>query len=383
MLAGFEELDNSPKVVINRRGGSGVQMFRGPWSQIDALIAHLFPDQATGAAAYTLPGFSWLEVDSISLAPFLGPPTESGGVNTYQNVDVTVNYAPPAERQGMQSGTGGTPDASGPGGKDGSTGGAAGNEQTYVKHKVSVGGEFLVWPTNGLMWENGITPGLKAVDDNGNINAAEVKLKDHAVTSVVIPIMEHQITWSFVAYPPWSVMRQCLGRINSKPHAGAPAGCLLFLGAEAEREITSKGYKVWNLEYKFSEKNYSNDPGAPQGWNYFLRPETGRFERILKKPRTTGGKIASAILTAALTATTNSITNPDILKEFPVTGNFRITVGKEEIMVYPMPDNKWKLIRGYNGTKAAAHPLASGFQEATPFIYDQTDFAGLFGYLPQ
>lgn len=257
------QLAGSPKIHMDRSGGTAVQMFRIAWADVGPFILEML-----GPTPYAMPGFPWLTVDNMDIEPHHteGPDANGADPATYSaaGAKVTLNYTIPKEDGKQQPASNGG-DGSGPGGKDGSTGGSA---VTFVKHTVSVGGEFLQWPAKGAHWEIGDFKG----DD---------KLSDTTQVGRVVGLIEHQVTWSFVKFPPWDAIRSLIGKINDKKFCGALAGTMLFLGVEAEHEFTSNGAQAWTVTYKFSEKRNVDSFGIIRGWNYFLRPSTGDWEKIL------------------------------------------------------------------------------------------------------
>lgn len=270
------ELADSPRITMNRKGGAAVRHALLAWNDIPAFTLELFPfDPRTGypyTASY--PGLPWLVVESVDFKTFTEAPLNnpSGAVNTYDLADAVITYAPPRYDQQQQSGQGG--DRSGPGGGQGST---SGQNQTFVTHDVSIGGEFLTLGNQALQW----------------VDTSQVTSDVHA--GLIVPTIEHSITWNFVSKPPWSAIRACVGHVNGPQFANEklnPA-MFLFLGATAKRDLSLTGSPFWTLNYKFTEKSTAKPDGTPYtdgdpsndgpvNWNYFYRPDKAQFQRMLR-----------------------------------------------------------------------------------------------------
>lgn len=259
----YEELEGSPKITIDRKGGHAERVFKIAWVDVPAFFTVIFPNPLNGYTAVAwVPGYSHLLAESAKAEPF--DPTKPGGTNvgsdlTYSDTaKVTVNYAPPQQDQQQQSKEGGGGgDGKGPGGDKGVTGGEKGTAAqpvTLVTHELHIGAEFLTISNLILVWDDG-------TDAGPQVRAGKL-----------IPTQEHQTTWHNVDAPPWGNISDCAGGLNNGTFLGAATGCALYLGAEASRDITNEGAKAWTLKYKYSVKDYD---GKGKGWNYFYRAEKG------------------------------------------------------------------------------------------------------------
>jgi hypothetical protein len=212
------------------------------------------------------------------------------------------------------------------------------------------------------------------------------------------PKGDHSVSWHFVPWPPWTAIRQCVGKVNAFKFAGAPRGTLLFLGAEASQDITTHGVKAWTLEYKFSEKNANaQNPLRPQGWNYFLRPNgenAGTFQPIARTvpirtlPDGSRG-VPMTTLTTALPpgAVTVQVANGSI---FPSSGQFRILLDPNLIIDNPANQweecaviagqggNAWTVLRGLEGDPQRFHAQFASVIQYPGRVYDLADFRFLF-----
>src|SRR3990167_3502719 len=428
----WEELADSPKIKVDRKGGSAVRKFKVAWTDVNTFIEEFFPQaedllnrnspNSNVPETYFMPGMPWLMVNDCEIDPFTDyiagqdAGLVNNPINTYEYAIITVNYTiPEMDQRGDAQGAGGGGDkgGNGPGGKDGST---QGNDVTFLNHKLSIGAEMLQYPNGALEWENpasrAATPIAGFVAGASEWLPKDVNMKPAATNSIVVPHIQHTLTWSQVMWAPWAAIRACIGRVNGYRIMGAPEESLLFLGAEAEREYTNRiGWKPWKLDYKFSEKNYNNDPTQAQGWNYFLRPETGRFERVVKKVRRTasgvpsGGQVASAVGASGTTITLFVGTDQvdDLLKgPFP----FLMRVGNEVVKVTnalsptlvvgppvtyltidgvslpaPVLAGSYvtlQVIRAVNNSQGGSHAVNANAYMHGGSIYEQADFGTLF-----
>lgn len=264
-----EELEGSPTIDMDRGGGSAMREFLIPYDSLFPFLTEVFPtDPYTGytdAASFPAP-LTWLVADSVKVRPFGRMHGLQEVPAKYDFFKVSIGYK--YSQVDWKMASGGGLDPSGPGGADGSTGGqGAGQGVKWVTHKIRIGGEFIILPLDAIEWEFPFQ-GKKEVTD---ITAGKL-----------VPLIEHTLQWSYVDRPPWDNIRDCVGRVNTVKFAGAPEECMLFLGAEATREYALDATSYWNLQYSFSEKN-NGTKFVPYGWNHFLRPKTGEWERLVRK----------------------------------------------------------------------------------------------------
>lgn len=280
VLVPYHEVTGSPTFSLTRRGLTAKRTLHTNWNYVDALVAELTP--YPGNIFATFPGRPLFVVDTIDIAP--APGLDPDGQNeipaSYVNggdfgAKVEVTYKTPEWDSGTNSVSG---DTSPRGGGD-----PKADNQTLLSHKVSVSGEFIVLPTRSMRWEI-------AYDARNNIYGVGTdRVSGDVSAGILVPLIEHDITWHYVLFPPWTAIRSCIGKVNRLPFAGAPRGTLLFLGCEANVDIASYENKYWTVTYKFAYKNNRLVNGwdafdYDKGWNYFLRPESGQFELLLRRP---------------------------------------------------------------------------------------------------
>lgn len=283
----YEELEGSPTITMNREGGSAQRIVKVAWSDIGRAILEIFPGALFGYP-YTasLPGFKWLRAQSMDIAPWNPEhPTGTGQVmNTYPaGAKITVSYAPNKY-----------PDADY---KDGPDGGDL-SDITFLEQKVTFGGEYLTWPNNGVRWEK---------NEDGTINYEAGGAGDKKFTvfedinvGVVIPTIEHSLNWNYILVPPWTGIRNCIGKVNSAPFLGAAVETLLFTGCSASRTYSTQGSPTWKLEYRISEKCYNAPLIAGRGLSGPLIVAPGLGYAVGDKVGFVGGvgKQAVAVVTA-------------------------------------------------------------------------------------
>ncbi len=282
---GCEALPGSMAKTVTRSKTSGVRIFKMRWEDIETAIALILPDPSLSGLLNIIPEADPFPTDesivaeSIKIEPFfpdnIGIASIAGQVEKYDWAKLTINYESPTfnQKDSQQAAN------NGPGGSQGSAGGET---QTFITHKVTVSADFVTWPSGALEYKD---PGDPSSEDAGG---KEKKVPEDQRLAVVIPLIEHNITWHFVRFPPWSAIRWLIGNVNAYWFAGAAPETLLFAGMDANRDVTSKGVQCWTMSYKFLEKNMNQmDPTSNAfGWNHYLRVNqynAGMFQIIDRK----------------------------------------------------------------------------------------------------
>ncbi|REK39793.1 MAG: hypothetical protein DWQ46_17600, partial [Planctomycetota bacterium] len=130
-------------------------------------------------------------------------------------------------------------------------------EGTYLTYRADLGSESISIPGRVWRWATGPDFGKLPPDFNPN---------------VVIPSDSFQLTWHRVAAPNWEVLRDLRGKVNSQVFLGAPAGTVLFLGAEISRQFEFVGDDgFWQVDFAFAERAIDLIGSGKAGWNYFFR----------------------------------------------------------------------------------------------------------------
>lgn len=244
------EVFDPPEFSFGRDGkATGTEKLVISWSDIDNFVTAAFPEPTivNGEVNFSntrrFPGRTYLVADKIRVAshfPGGSPVVKSDGTVDYALLTIDYKTTDRDEDQGDD--------------------GDSDDPQKFMTHSISLGGQFLNMPSSGLKWDGEVDP-IKA----DNINAGKI-----------IPTIEHQFDWEFVPNPPFASIRTSIGRVNSGSFVGASSESLLFLGAEASREITYQGAKLWRISYRFSERLLEGN----KGWNYFYREDTGSWELL-------------------------------------------------------------------------------------------------------
>lgn len=180
----------------------------------------------------------------------------------------------------------------------------------------------------------------------------------------IAPNFEHTLSFNMVAYPPWTAIRRCIGKVNAYTYTfplasgTGPAETLLFSGLNASHDMTQLGTAPYKLEYKLSEKNANAfDPlGNPFGWNHFVRPESGEYERLLRLPLFVGAADRSGLI-HDIEAADTFVTVATFA--YPTVGSFYVKIEDEILEVVSVAaagDNLTLLCgRGALGSVKADH----------------------------
>lgn len=221
----WEETADSPTRDVTPIGQSAMRKGLIEYQYLDDLINYVFP---LGDFGIAYPGNSALRASQLHAEPFGGDgakvlsPVSSNlsfdTINTVEKLLVTINYETPQA----------SPDDQGE------------DPQVLLMHRWSIGGEVVVPSAGGFEW-----------DDGGKVGK-EVK------PGIIVPTIEHQITWPRVESPPFAIIRDRIGTVNDavlmfKTGQIEPE-TLMFLGAELNRDILTTGALAWELGYHFSEK---------------------------------------------------------------------------------------------------------------------------------
>lgn len=284
MAVSYEELEGSPSLTLDRQGGSGKRVVRIAWSDIKRFALEIFPRGNLGFPySASLTGYPWMRAQSMDVEPFIPDGMKGNGerINSYNaGAKVTVNYAPNSFEEGKKENT--------PGDKPGA------DELVFLENEIGISGEYLVWPNQGVRWQKSAATGNEIACGASGGYTREIQVSEEIRVGIIIPVMEHTITWSFVSVVPWTGIRLSLGKVNKNKWAGALPETLLFVGASASRQVSNLGTKMWKIAYKFQEKciNYPANKKVngkleePIGWNHFFRPlgTQSRWERLWYGP---------------------------------------------------------------------------------------------------
>src|SRR5690606_8240197 len=107
-------------------------------------------------------------------------------------------------------------------------------------HEWDVSGEFANIPGAMLQWKAGHEP-----------------VTDDVEFAKLVTYIGHRISWPNVVNPPFTGIRECIGRINQQAMNFATGeikvGTLLFDGAMVRRTVRTDGSRSWDMSYHFTE----------------------------------------------------------------------------------------------------------------------------------
>lgn len=242
-----------------------------PWDMLDAFImSQLPPSTYAGGSLVTqkgapFPGRNNLRVVSIEANAFC-PRTTDLDVNSvdykHEYWDVSIKYETDAD--------------------------------SYLTHQWSAGGEAFTVEAGSLCWDR--LPeyivdlqvvGSFLVDPNSDgadkVIGVKAQQKEVASPRLIVPHIEHQITWHRVVRPPYKAIRACIGKVNNADvdfrTGKIPKECLLLTGVNIVRNVMTDGNFSIEIVYRFSERRVvamDNPATEPGGWNHFYKSSPPR-----------------------------------------------------------------------------------------------------------
>jgi len=271
----------SPNGNINAEQGTITVSGTIPWANLGSKLDELFPSStAAGVGANPVdPLFGIYRCQSCEFRPVgdeqalvnqAGTPVASAfdsdfKIPKYELAWLTITYSSlQVEFPNESSDSPDTPDGS--------------TEVSGITHQLSSGGEVITLANDSLWWS-----------DNTSAKGTNV------TASKVVTTIEHNVTWRRVLNPPWSDMRELVGKVNDDDLGPFQTGTmfeetLLYLGFTAVPDIMSDGTRVWEIGYRFSERRVDElckdslggsiiadgvDGHATEfgGWNHFYKQE--------------------------------------------------------------------------------------------------------------
>lgn len=290
--------------------------------------------------AFAFPGDSNMVAKSVQIKP-AGTQTSNTFPPTWTKAILTINYE---TMDFFQSTSQFQPN--GPGGAT-----SISSKTSFMSHEVNISGDFLSWPSSAC------TYGANADPSSAATSGQQRKVPEDQHSAIVIPSLEHKITWHYVPYPPWAAMRWLVGNVNAYWFEGCAPETLLFLGCNAKREMSSSGVQLYTLEYKFNEKNMNQlDPYNAFGWNHYLRVNgynAGSFQIVDRKTPKGTTTLDEFLFNADTTMTVKSRSS------FPATKQPGMYIQIEDEIIdvgSDMSTNEWTISgRGQFGTTMVEH----------------------------
>jgi hypothetical protein len=139
-----------------------------------------------------------------------------------------------------------------------------------ITRRVTLGGQYLTLPAVGFKFAD----------------AGQTFSNPEGYCQKFIGEISHEITVHRAHAVPYAYIRGLVGKVNHALWQGAAAETVLFIGAEVQQSVYSDGSVLYQITYKFQERNV--DGNTQIGWNYVFDPTAskknlqGRWRRILQ-----------------------------------------------------------------------------------------------------
>lgn len=274
----YEEIA-PPTFAVGRDSITATRTLKIAWADIDNFLLEHFPPAVVSSGGninqktLRFPGKPYLYIFNVDVQPFdeeFASTDDANGVATCPSGAICkLEYKTSDMAEGGTSeNPEGNPDA-----------------EVVYSASISIGGEYLQLPAHALKWEP--LPG-QAVD------AAENNQTEDLNAAKLIPAIEYVVTLHRVPELPLDAIINKIGRVNElyEENFRAEPETLLFLGCNANRNVTVTGADAWEIEMRFSCRRViwfrEADPAVPgdEGgyetatWNHFLDPKSGLWRRL-------------------------------------------------------------------------------------------------------
>lgn len=278
----YEEIA-PPTFAVGRDSITATRTLKIAWADIDNFLLEHFPPAVVSSGGninqktLRFPGKPYLYIFNVDITPFddeFASTADANGVATCPSGAIAkLEYkTSDLEEGGSSENQDGNPDA----------------EVTYSA-SIAIGGEYLQLPAHSLNWEP-----LNAL---GVDNIAEVNQTEDLNAAKLIPTIEYVVTLHRVPELPLDAIINKIGRVNElyEENFRAEPETLLFLGCNANRNVTVTGADAWEIEFRFSCRRiiwYQEDdplrqfdePGYKTAtWNHFMDPKSGLWRRLRTK----------------------------------------------------------------------------------------------------
>ena len=281
----FTLLGGYPTYKIEHGGMSAERRGILPWDQLDSFVQSILPPSTYIGGNYTyqkgvqFPNRPNLRACSLDIKPYvdrtrvqeaLGPDYK------HDYWDVTIYYKS--------------------------------DNDPYFSHNWSAGGEVFTVAESGLAWDSiyygfsssgttlGSSPNVASFDSKGIgvLRGVRPAQSDKLTPRLLVPHIEHQITWHRVVRPPYTAIRRCLGKVNGPKLSSSgipvvvngvaddgslmlrtgkvPKECMLLGGVQINRIVLVDGNWSFEIVYKMSERQVeAEDQTDKGGWNHYFR----------------------------------------------------------------------------------------------------------------
>lgn len=247
-----------PRFNFTPRSGSITWKWRINWSDVSAFLYEIFP-ASTNTSIYQSeaePLSQKLFASSVEIEPLGGDAARfSTGINgdythsnLYQNGAVaTVTYSTP---ESNLSDGGHNPNSNG------------NDPVPFLSHSWSCGGEYVNFDDQAKLTWGTFAGGANGVDVLSSSPTASNDSAKGVEAGFPISTIEHQIRWSKVKKPPFEIIRDRVGCVNSDVIWLRTTGnkrpilpeCMYFAGVELSQDVFADGSKGWEMTYRFSER---------------------------------------------------------------------------------------------------------------------------------
>ena len=270
---GFKLISGYPTFDISGQGEiRGIRRGTLPWDELDAFVNIMMPtNTVVGGVMFAFlgaefPGRPYLHVTGMNVKPYVDRSVAIDFNNDFKHDfwDVTIQY----EFIKNEIIAGGDP-------------------VPFLIHRWSVGGDVFQADNQGCAWDNIVGKGLTLPAQtspatwnyDGILHASAQPREMRNGPRIISPHIEHEITWPRVPKPPFTAMKNLVGKTNSQQMTFATGPvkteCLLYNGSQVEMTALSNGERAWNLTHRFSERQVdAEDQNEPGGWNHFYRSAT-------------------------------------------------------------------------------------------------------------
>lgn len=285
-------LSGSPDFHVGQDGFTAMREIVVPWDKLDDALLLLFPPSTfiggnqTVSYGAEFPGRPYLRVIDIDAKP-LSPQKPLGldfnGDYKYEHAKLVVKYG--FLKNAPQSGTSPSTDPKDP--------------VNYLTHRWTIGAEVIKTDTVGLVWDNvwnrkplpgsGVPSPFSPLQPVLPTSPIGCKVRDLIGRTAnqgdmkqgpreYVALIEHEITRERVPRPPFTALRNCVGKCNDKivelKTGKIPKECLILWGAHLESSVMSNGEESWNMNLRFGERRVEAfDQVEVGGWNHYYREQ--------------------------------------------------------------------------------------------------------------